>query len=63
MVMESGAAPTVGASQLSERPKDASTDASTEIRADRPRGLTRRSQPDLSGFIGDDVWMVGKYER
>lgn len=63
MVMESGTAPTDGASQLSERPKDASTDASTEIRAGRPRELTRRPQPDLSGFIGADLWMVGKYER
>ena len=62
MVMESGTAPT-GATQLSEKPKDASTDASTEIRADRPRGITRRTQPDLSGFVGADLWMVGKYER
>ena len=23
----------------------------------------RRLQADLSGFIGSDVWMVGKYER
>jgi hypothetical protein len=63
MVMESGSAPTGGASQLSERPKEASTDANTEIRTDRPRGLTRRPQPDLAGFIGADLWMVGKYER
>jgi hypothetical protein len=62
MVMESGTAPT-GATQLSERPKDASSDATTEIRADRPRGLARRQQPDLSGFVGADRWMVGKYER
>lgn len=62
MVMESETAP-IGATQLSERPKEASADATTEARADRPRGLTRRPQPDLSGFVGADLWMVGKYER
>ena len=27
------------------------------------RRQTTRVQADLSGFIGRDVWMVGKYER
>jgi Ni/Co efflux regulator RcnB len=33
------------------------------MQRDGRRQARRLQQVDLSGFIGGDVWMVGKYER
>ena len=61
MVMASNAAESNPSEQIGES-KPAGENTIVQGIADGRRQPTR-VQADLSGFIGRDVWMVGKYER
>jgi hypothetical protein len=62
MVMASAAGQ--GTNEGIEKPKVDASHQSVEpgLQPGRRQGK-RPEQADLSGFIGADVWMVGKYER
>jgi hypothetical protein len=48
-----------------DKPKTATAGdpGETGLNADRQRQIKPLQQADLRGFIGADLWMVGKYER
>ena len=65
MVMASAAAGQSTNEEIDKSKTDASPQTlESGLQPGGRRQATKRLQPaDLSGFIGADVWMVGKYER
>ena len=64
MVMAS-ATPAPHAGDGIDKPKAATAGVNGEagLNAERQRQTKPLQQADLTGFIGADLWMVGKYER
>jgi hypothetical protein len=63
MVMASAAAGQITNEGIEKSKTDASQQAIDSGLHPGGRQAKRLQQADLSGFIGADVWMVGKYER
>jgi len=65
MVMASATSPPHAGEGI-DKPKTATAGdpgETTRLNADRQRQIKPLQQADLRGFIGADLWMVGKYER
>ena len=64
MTLSSSVSPAILNNDL-EKPKPMARDEALSLNSapDRQEPSKKLAGPDLSGFVGADLWMVGKYER